>query len=431
MQNKNQWRILVTLIVLGVGIYFIFANKLSLGLDLIGGMHLVLEVDTDKLPSGSDPKDVVNIALEIIRNRIDTFGVAEPSIQREGNDRIVIQLPGLKDPQRAKNLIGQTALLEFRLVDTERLSAAQEGKIPSGYELLPSSEDPDEKFLVRKDVQITGAMLKDARVTFSGQGGLGGNMPSVSLEFDNKGAREFAKLTGAHIGEKLAIVLDRKVKSAPVIKDRIDGGRASIEGNFTVADASDLAIVLRAGALPAPVRTIEERIVGPSLGQDSIRKGIFSSVLGLILVILFMSIYYKLSGVIAVIGLLGNIILLLGGMAMLHTTLTLPGIAGIILIIGMSVDSNVLIFERIREEMRTGKSIKSAIDLGYKKAFVTVLDSHVTTLITALILFVFGTGPIKGFAVTLSLGIIISLYTAVVITKTIFDLRKDYATLSI
>ncbi|MEW6609139.1 MAG: protein translocase subunit SecD [bacterium] len=402
-------------------------QKIKLGLDLQGGMHLVLEVDTAKLPPGSDPSDAVDRALEIIRNRVDKFGVSEPIIQKEGKDRIVVQLPGLKDPRRAKNLIGSTALLEFRLVDNERLDDAEAGKIPRGYEIL--EDDEGKKFLVKKDPELTGDTLVNAWVD-SNQGGIV-SQPVVSLEFNKVGARKFARVTGAHINEQLAIVLDGKVRSAPVIRSRIDGGRAQIEGNFTLEDARDLKIILRAGALPAPVKVIEERTVGPSLGQDSIHKGIIASMAGFMLVVLFMGIYYKVSGVIANVALVGCLVMLLGGLAGFKGTLTLPGIAGIILTMGMALDSNVLIFERIREELRAGRPVKTAIDSGYKKAFWTVFDSHVTTLITALILFVFGTGPIKGFAVTLSLGVTISLFTAIVITRLIFDLRKEYQILSI
>jgi protein-export membrane protein SecD len=406
----------------------ILDKVIKLGLDLKGGMHLVLEVDIYKLTKKTDPSDAVERALEIIRNRVDKFGVSEPSIQRQGKNRIVVQLPGLKEPQRALDLIGKTALLEFRLVDDARLEEALEGDIPKGYEIL--YDDENNPYLVKKEPEVTGEYLVDAYVDTSQETGIVSRMV-VALEFDKKGARLFAKATGGHIGERLAIVLDGRVKSAPVIRTKIDDGRAIIEGNFSLQEAKDLAIVLRAGALPAPIKVIENRTVGPSLGRDSINKGIIASILGFILVIIFMAIYYKLSGIIADIGLIGNMIMLMGGLVALDGTLTLPGIAGIILTIGMSVDSNVLIFERIREELRSGKTVKAAIDGGYKKAFWTVFDSHVTTLITALILFAFGTGPIKGFAVTLSLGVSISLFTALVITRTIFDIRKRYATLSI
>jgi len=429
LRRNLKWKAFIIIIVVGVCIYLMCPpnEKIKLGLDLQGGMHLVLEVDTAKLPPGSDPSDAVDRALEIIRNRVDKFGVSEPVIQRQGKDRIVVQLPGLKDPQRAKKLIGSTALLEFKLVDNERLDEAEAGKVPKGYEIL--EDDEGKKYLVKKEPELTGASLVNAWVDTSQTGIMAQTV--VSLEFDKKGARKFARVTGAHVGEQLAIVLDGKVKSAPVIRSRIDGGRAQIEGNFSLEEARDLKIILRAGALPAPVKIIEERTVGPSLGHDSIRKGIMASIIGFILVVLFMSIYYQLSGIIANVALVGCLIMLLGGLAGFKGTLTLPGIAGIILTMGMALDSNILIFERIREELRAGRTVKAAIDGGYKKAFWTVFDSHVTTLITGLILFTFGTGPIKGFAVTLSLGVSISLFTALVITRLIFDLRKEYQTLSI
>jgi len=430
MRRNLKWQALMIIVVMGVCLFLMYPpqKKIKLGLDLQGGMHLILEVDIAKLPQGSDPSDAVDRALEVIRNRVDKFGVSEPVIQRQGQDKIVVQLPGLKDPRQAKNLIGSTAQLEFRLVDNERLDEAQGGKIPKGYEIL--EDDKGKKFLVKKEPELTGDSLVNAWVDTSQGGGII-NQTVVSLEFNSKGARRFAQVTGAHINEQLAIVLDGKVRSAPVIRSRIDGGRAQIEGNFSLDEAKNLKIILRAGALPAPVRIIEERTVGPSLGQDSIRKGIIASITGFILVVLFMSIYYKLSGIIANAALIGCIIMMLGCLAGFKGTLTLPGIAGIILTMGMALDSNVLIFERIREELRANKTVKIAIDAGYKKAFWTVFDSHVTTLITGLILFTFGTGPIKGFAVTLSLGVSISLFTAIVITRLIFDLRKEYQTLSI
>lgn len=430
MRRNIKWNAFLTIAVTGICIFLMYPpqEKIKLGLDLQGGMHLVLEVDTAKLPPGSDPSDAVDRALEIIRNRIDTFGVSEPIIQKQGKDKIVVQLPGLKDPSRAKHLIGSTALLEFRLVDSERLDDAEAGKIPKGYEILEDEEG--KKLLVKKDPELTGDTLVNAWVDSGGRGGIM-SQTVVSLEFNKLGARKFAKVTGAHINEQLAIVLDGKVRSAPVIRSRIDGGRAQIEGNFSLEEARDLKIILRAGALPAPVRIIEERTVGPSLGADSIRKGIIASIAGFLLVGLFMAVYYKLSGIIADIALFGCLIMLLGCLAGFKGTLTLPGIAGIILTMGMALDSNVIIFERIREELRAGRTVKVAIDSGYKKAFGTVFDSHVTTLITGLILFTFGTGPIKGFALTLSLGVTISLFTAIVITRLIFDLRKEYQTLSI
>ena len=364
-------------------------------------------------------------ALETIRNRIDQFGVSEPDIRPQEDHRILIQLPGIKDPQRAIELIGKTARLEFKLVDEESsLEEALKGTIPPGREILyQMAIDPKTgrqkkvPFLLKRRTLITGEYLTDARVQIDSQY----NEPYVSLSFNARGARLFEKITGENIEKRLAIVLDNNVYSAPVIRDRIPGGRAQITGRFTMNEAKDLAIVLRAGALPAPVKILEERTVGPSLGKDSIEKGFKSMIIGGLIVILFMIIYYGLSGIIADLALLLNILFILSGLAFFGATLTLPGIAGMILTIGMAVDANVLIFERIREELRLGKPPRAAIEGGYAKALVTILDANVTTFIAALVLFQFGTGPIRGFAVTLSIGIVASFFTAVFITRIVFD----------
>ena len=393
----------------------------------------------------------INQALETLRNRIDEFGVAEPLIQRLGLNQIAIQLPGVKDPQRAKDLIQETALLEFKLLEESKAALdlppqvekgqedtvrkALAGKIPEGAEILFESavSEPDGRaysipYLVKKDAVLIGDVLQDARVTIGDF-----NEPIVSITFDSKGAREFDELTAANIGKRMAVVLDGKVYSAPVIRDRISGGRAIIEGTFTTAEANDLAVVLRAGALPAPLKTLQDLTVGPSLGQDSIDKGLRTTLIAGSLVLIFMIVYYRLSGLIANMAIFLNLICLLGALSGLNATLTLPGIAGIILTIGMGVDSNVLIFERIREELRQGRPVRLAVDSGYNKAFLTIVDSHVTTLITGLALFLFGTGPIKGFAVTLCLGIGINLFTALVGTKVVFDFlnRRKLDSLSI
>ncbi len=394
----------------------------------------------------------INQALETIRNRIDQFGVAEPLIQRQGRKQIVIQLPGIKDPQRAKDLIKGTALLEFKMLDesskvglelppqVERGKYAElreefEGRIPKGSEILfehvpgePGSPSYSIPYLVRKGAVLTGDVLRDARVSIGDF-----NEPFVSITFDSKGAHEFDLITKANIGKRMAIVLDGTVYSAPVIQDRISGGRAQITGTFTTSEANDLAIVLRAGALPAPMKTLQDLTVGPSLGRDSIEKGLRSMLIAGALVLLFMVVYYQLSGVIANAALALNLLCLIGALSGLNATLTLPGIAGIILTIGMGVDTNVLIFERIREELRQGRPVRLAVDAGYDKAIITIVDSHVTTLITGLALFVFGTGPIKGFAVTLCLGIGINLFTALIGTKVVFDIvnRRKLQWLSI
>jgi preprotein translocase subunit SecD len=365
-------------------------------------------------------------ALETIRNRIDQFGVSEPVIQREGIDHIVVQLPGIKDPKRAIELIGRTARLEFKLVDENvNATTATPGTIPEDDELLTEkkvdaqtgavSEIP---LVVKKKSMITGDLLTDAQVRIDSQF----NQPYVAIEFNSTGARLFDQITAANVGKRFAIVLDNNIYSAPVIRERISGGSAQITGSFTEKDASDLAIVLRAGSLPAPVDIIQNVTVGPSLGQDSINKGLMAGLVGVALVVIFMTIYYRAAGVVANMGMVLNIVYLMGALAALGATLTLPGIAAIVLLIGMSVDSNVLIFERIREEMRLGKTPKASLDAGYDKAFLTIIDSHVTTLITAAVLFQFGTGPVKGFAVSLSLGIIINLFTSLLATKVVFDI---------
>ncbi len=383
-------------------------------------------------------KLAVDQALETIRNRIDQFGVSEPDIRRQGLNRILIQLPGIKDTQRAKDLIGKTALLEFKLVDdTQSIEGALKGNIPPGREVLYQiDEDPETQrttkrpYLLKKRTLLTGAHLTEARVEISNQF----NEPYVSITFDKKGARIFERITGDNVNKQLAIVLDNTVYSAPVIQDKIAGGQARITGRFTTDEARDLAIVLRAGALPAPVNILEERTVGPSLGADSIRKGLLSMCIGGLLVVIFMVIYYKTSGLIADLALLLNILLIGAGLAAFGATLTLPGIAGIILTIGMAVDANVIIFERIREEIAIGRTPRASIDAGYDRATLTILDANVTTLIAAVVLFQFGTGPVKGFAVTLSLGVIASMFTALILSRMIFDyilMNRKVKTLSI
>jgi preprotein translocase subunit SecD len=490
------------------------AEKVNLGLDLQGGMHLVLEVQAekaventterlreeikrlldkekievaqltregataillkvakaadrdkaqralgdlptlDKVPGATadelrltlqarEVKRIEELAqrqsLETIRNRVDQFGVTEPHIVPEGDRRVVVQLPGIKDPQRAINLIGKTALLELKAVDDSLNPdevAQGKAKLPADLQLLSLREVDDNRqavgkrpIVVRRQPVITGANLTSAEVRPDDQGGW-----LVAFSLDSEGARVFGDFTGANVGKQLAIVLDDTVFSAPVIRSKIGEGRGQIEGTFTAETARDLAIVLRAGALPAPVQIIANLTVGPSLGQDSVQKGVQAAILAAILVALLMVFYYKMSGVIADFALILNSIMLVGVLVAIRATLTLPGIAGIALGIGMAVDSNVLILERIREELKLGKTVRSAIDAGYDKAFTAIMDSHVTTLITAVALFLFGTGPIKGFAVTLSLGVAINLFSALVGTRVVYDWmtsRRDLKTLSI
>ncbi|MGQ9706857.1 MAG: protein translocase subunit SecD [bacterium] len=455
-------------------------QKIRLGLDLKGGSYLVYEVDTSNLKP-DEASDAINRALEIIRNRVDEFGVAEPSIQKEGEDKIVVKLPGIKDPERAKKLIGQTAMLEFRLVaepelvsetiarydeavkkekgegvkdedllsfwvenligdlivfkdDYERVmkimrDARQKGLTPPGYSFFPSDliDDPEDElykqmggpirriYLLSDKVDVTGGMLKSARTGYDQF-----NKPCVNFEMKPEGATAFGRVTGANIGRRLSIVLDGIVKSAPRIESRITRN-GQITGRFSIDEASDLALVLRTGALPAPVRIVHEQIVGPSLGKDSIRNGIIAAIIGLSIVIVFMIFYYNLSGILADITLILNMMITAGVLVLIRATLTLPGIAGFILSTAMAIDANVLIFERIREELDLGKSVRSAVDAGYRRAFITILDSNLTTLIAGIVLFIFGTGPVKGFATTLIIGICTSLFTAIVGTRIVYD----------
>lgn len=423
----------------------IITKTLNLGLDLRGGTHLVLELDRAKLPPNVKINDALERAIEIIRNRVDQFGVAEPSIARQGDRWIVVQLPGVKDPEAAKELIGKTALLEFRLTDdgsvlsqvqsaltakkltmSEYLDLVKKGKVtpelakvvPAGYEILP--ERGSRYLAVKATPELTGSTLVDAKVVFGGNQMSG--FPTVSIEFNPEGTKLFAAVTEANVNKQLAIVLDGMVQSAPVIRSAIPDGHAVIEGNFTAEDAKLLATVLKAGALPAPVRVIEERTVGPSLGEDSIKAGVRSSLIGIFLVMLFMAIYYRMSGIIADAAMLINMLFIFGIMASLHATLTLPGIAGTILSLAMAVDANVLILERVREELQLGKSVRLAIDLGYRNAWPAIIDGHVTNLISAFLMYQFGTGPVKGFAVTLFWGVLISIFTAVFFTHMIYEL---------
>ena len=389
-----------------------------------GGIWKVQMV-LDSKEIDSVKKRAIDQALEIIRNRIDQFGVSEPEITLQGTDQILVQLPGIRDPQRAINLIGQTALLEFKLLDEEgNIEEALKGNIPPGDIILyERSVDPQTgavrkiPFLLKEKTLMTGEFIKDARVSLDSQF----HEPYVAMEFTDVGARLFEQITAANVKKRLAIILDNNVYSAPVIQERIAGGRAQITGRFTMEQAKDLAVVLRSGALPAPVKIIEQRTVGPSLGQDSIHKGIVSIVLSGIVVAIFMVIYYQYSGLVADSALILNVILTLATLALFRATLTLPGIAGLVLTIGMAVDSNILINERIKEELRLGKTVRMAIDQGYHRAFTAIFDSHVAALISVVILYEFGTGPVKGFAVTLCVGLLANLFTAYFVTRLIYD----------
>ncbi len=444
MNKSLQWKILGIIAITAFSLWLIWPpftakdkegnilekGKINLGLDLQGGMHVVLKVDTSKL-SAEAKKDALDRAIEVIRNRIDQFGVGEMSIQKQGKDRIIVQLPGVTDRDRALELIGKTAHLEFRIVsdNTEDMKKAVNNEEVPGYELkyLNKETGGREPLLLAKDAALAGDLLVDARTEFSARGF---GEPYVSIRFNDKGAEIFANVTASNIGKRLAIVLDGEVRSAPVIRETIPSGQAQITGQFSVDEANDLAVVLRAGALPAPVSVEEERTVGPLLGADSIKSGLRATLIGAILVFLFMIIYYRLAGVIANIALGMNLLIILACLVLFHGTLTLPGIAGLILTIGMSVDANVLIYERIREELKAGKGIKSAIATGYNRAFSAIMDSNLTTIVAAALIFKFGTGPIRGFAVTLTIGLLANLFTAVTCTKAIFELLYEQFGLS-
>jgi len=355
-------------------------------------------------------------SVEVLRRRIDETGTREASIQRQGDDRIVIQVPGFDDPERLKQIIGKPAVMSFRFVN-ENLSPND--RIPPSYVVLEADESErragfPSHYVVSKRVMVDGDHLTDAQASFDQNG-----RPAVSFSFDSLGAKRFGDATSDNIGRIFAIILDNKVISAPRIQSAITGGNGIITGNFTVESAQDLALLLRAGALPAPVTYLEERTVGPGLGADSIRAGEIASVLGLVAVVVFMAGIYGLLGAIASVALMINLILLVAALSVLQATLTLPGIAGIVLTMGMAVDANVLIFERMREELHNGRGPVTAVDAGYRRAMATIIDSNLTTLIAALLLFQFGTGPIKGFAVTLSLGLITSMFSAIMVTRLI------------
>jgi preprotein translocase subunit SecD len=361
-------------------------------------------------------RQAVEQSIQIVERRVNQLGTVEPSIQRQGQDRILVQVPGLQDPTRLKELLGKTAKLDFRMVDlTVPADQAQQGRVPPDSEVLMSSTSPKVPYVIKKQVLVSGGDLTDAQPGFDQRSG----EPIVSFRFNTSGSRKFAQATSENVGQPFAIVLDNEVISAPVIREPITGGSGQISGSFTVQQANDLAILLRAGALPAPLTVIEERTVGPGLGQDSIAKGELAAYVGSIMVIVFMLVTYRLFGVFANIAVAINVAMIFGVLSLLNATLTLPGIAGIVLTVGIAVDSNVLIYERIREELRAGRNAISAIDAGFKRALSTILDSNITTFIAAAVLFYIGTGPVRGFAVTLGIGIITTVFTAFTLTRLI------------
>jgi preprotein translocase subunit SecD len=361
-------------------------------------------------------RQAVEQSIQIVERRVNELGTVEPLIQRQGNDRILVQVPGLGDPTRLIKLVGQTAKMDFRMVDsTVPPDQAVQGRVPPDSEVLPSAENPNTPYVIKKQVLVSGGDLTDAQPGFDQRNG----QPIVSFKFNSSGSRKFAQATTENVKQPFAIVLDNKVISAPVIQEPITGGQGQISGNFTVQQANDLAILLRAGALPAPLTVIEQRTVGPGLGQDSIDSGELAAYVGSILVIVFMLLTYRLFGVFANVAVAINVAMIFGVLSLLNATLTLPGIAGIVLTVGIAVDSNVLIYERIREEIRGGRTAISAIDAGFRRALSTILDSNITTFIAAAVLFYIGTGPVRGFAVTLGIGIITTVFTAFTLTRLI------------
>ncbi len=504
MKKNLRWKVILVLAVISLSLYFSLVKKIHLGLDLSGGVHLVLQVMTDDALnretdqvilrlqdemdkelityeaiskdenrigrftiqqfepgkegsvrdliddsvgrdwdisiSGSDAtltmkqnlilylRDLaVKQSEETIWNRVDELGLTEPTIQRQGGftgDRIIVELPGVENPDRIKNIISTTAVLEWKLVnaaadDVETLLMEFGGEVPSDMEILEGDPEKAERryYLLKRVAEVTGKDLRMARRSSDDY-----NTPVVLFTLSPEGSKRFHKTTQDNVGRQLAIVLDNRVQSAPVIEEVIPGGSGRISGRYTMEEADDLSLVLRAGAMPATIKYLEERSIGPSLGRDSIMKGFFAIIAALLMVLVFMGIYYKISGFNAIAALIINILILMGALAYFEASLTLPGIAGIILTIGMSVDANVLIFERIREELSQGKSIKSSISSGFSRAFRTILDANITTIIAAIFLFQFGTGPLKGFAITLIIGISASMFTSLFVSRLIFDI---------
>lgn len=445
MLKRDRWRLAIVFIVVIAALVSVFPirGRINLGLDLKGGAHILLQAKgTESSPLTDDSLDRL---LAVLRNRVDQYGVTEPVIQREGSDRVIVDLPGVEDPEAAMELIGKTALLEFRRVaeatypvppgperqnygsdeEYERaLDRWNEAKAEienmkdtmleraEGQKDLMLSRDDEGRYYLLGPALVSGKDLENAQTQYDDLG-----RPTVTLDFNSEGTKSFDKATEENVGSQLAIVLDGVVISAPVVQERISGGKAQISGNFTSAEAQRLSIMLRAGALPVAVEVLQNRSVGPTLGADSIRDGIKAGLIGAALVVLFMLIYYHLLGIAANISLGVSLLLVFAGLISLKATLTLPGIAGIILTIGMAVDGNILIYERIKEELKFGKTPNAAIESGFRKAFTTILDANITTLIAASVLYYFGSGPVRGFAVTLSIGIIASVFAAVIVTR--------------
>ncbi|MCR4818498.1 MAG: protein translocase subunit SecD [Fretibacterium sp.] len=452
MNRRDRLRLWVVVIVIIAALAYAWpvVGRLNLGLDLKGGAHIVLQAkDTPEAPVDEDSIDRL---LAVLRNRVDQYGVAEPILQKSGEDRIIIDLPGIQDPKAALELIGKTAQMDFREVldatppappapqrenydndlqfvqaqerwqkamDARKDSDALKARAPEieGAIVAPGEEDDAGRYYLLGPVLLSGKELKTAGVSPDSLGRMG-----VSLSFSSEGAKLFEEATGRLVGKQIAIVLDNVVISAPVVQDRISGGQAQITGRFTPDEASRLAIMLRAGALPVAVEIAENRSVGPSLGADSVRQGLQAGLFGAAMVLVFMLIYYRFRGLAADVALIVTILLIFAGLIAFRATLTLPGIAGIILTLGMAVDGNVLIYERIKEETRAGKTPLAALDMGFRKALVTILDSNITTLIAALVLFYFGSGSVRGFGVTLSIGLVASVFSNIVVTRALLQL---------
>jgi len=454
MLKRDRWRLILVAAVIVAGLFAVFPiqGRVRLGLDLKGGAHIVLLAkETAESPLTDDSIDRL---IAVLRNRVDQYGVTEPVIQRQGKDRVILDLPGIQDPEAALELIGRTALLEFKEVlqstaavppapnrpnyasDEDFLAAqsrwqkakdevdavAQELKARvASTPGVSVGRDKDGRAYLLGKTYVVGKDLKDAKTGFDSL-----SRPMVSLKFSPDGTRLFDEATAGNIGRQIAIVLDGEIISAPVVQERISGGEAQITGRFTVDEANRLAIMLRAGALPVPVEVAENRTVGPTLGSDSIRSGLRAGLIGAILVLIFMLVYYRFLGIAADMALSVALLLVFAGLITFRSTLTLPGIAGIVLTIGMAVDGNILIYERMKEELRSGKTQLAALDAGFRKALTTILDSNLTTLIAAAILFYFGSGPIRGFAVTLSIGIISSVFCNVLVTRVILQFLLDF-----
>lgn len=425
-KNINQLRLLALLAIFGVSVFVIYTFPINLGLDLQGGTRLVFEGrDTEKVKVSDDA--MAGVAA-VIRNRIDALGVSEPVIQRKGANQVIVELPGVKDPDRAIKLMGDTALLEFveaewapgneSILTPEKIKEfygpdARLAKVPEVRDGQTVSERP----IILKKAVLTGADLKLAYPQIDEYGN-----PSVGFELSGEGGKAFAELTTRHIEKPIAIVLDGKIISAPNVKTPITEGKGIITGNFTPDEVKDMVIKLKAGALPIPVKMVETRIVGPTLGRDSIDRSIVAGIIGFLFIIIFMTLYYRLPGFISILALVIYVFLTLMILSLLRTTLTLPGIAGFLLSIGMAVDADVIIFERLKEELRSGKTVKAAVEAAFERAFTAILDSNVTTVIAAATLFFVGTGTIKGFAVTLSIGILVSMFTAIFLTRMMMEM---------